>query len=363
MTEQLPSPQPLINLADYERAAHDQMSDSHYGYYAVGAADDISLKDNRNVFAGMRLRPRVLVGVETRDMQTQILGQTQSMPVLIAPTAMAGLASPAVKEIGIVQAARNAGITMILSTLSTTSLETVAAEGASLWFQLYIYKDRSITQRLVERAEAAGYQALVLTVDAIVSGLREQSVRDRFQLPEGLLLENFVEFQRDNTRAEATFFDYVRAQFNSALNWNDLEWLISITKLPVLIKGILRGDDARRALDYGAKGLILSNHGGRQLDTAITGIDALPDVLESVGGSCTILVDGGIRRGTDVLKALALGADAVLLGRPVLWGLAVDGQAGVEQVLSILRNEFDNALALCGCRHIADITRDLVVRT
>jgi 4-hydroxymandelate oxidase len=257
--------------------------------------------------------------------------------MLIAPTAMAQLAHPA-GEVAIAHTAKNAGIIQCLSTLSNASLEEVAAVGAANWFQVYVYKDRHITQRLVERATAAGYQALVLTVDLPVPGVRENILRTGLELPPGLTLKNFEAFH--DTQAAAVL-PYVNAQFDPSLTWADLTWLRSITPLPVWVKGILRGDDAKRAVDYGVAGIIVSNHGGRQLDTAVTGIDALPEVVAAVGTHIDVLVDGGIRRGTDIVKALALGARAILVGRPVLWGLAVAGQAGVEHVLAILQRELD----------------------
>ena len=348
----------FINTFDYEQAAQTKIPEAFFGYYAGGAADEITLRENRTVFNRLKLRPRVLTNVSHRALETTILGHTTSMPMLIAPTAMAQLAHPA-GEVAIAHAAKNAGIIQCLSTLSNASLEEVAAVGATNWFQVYVYKDRQITQRLVERATAAGYQALVLTVDAPVPGVRENILRTGLQLPPGLTLKNFEAF---HTTQAAAILPYVNAQFDPALTWDDLTWLISLTPLPVWVKGILRGDDAKRALDCGVAGIIVSNHGGRQLDTAVTSIDALPEVVAAVGTHMDVLADGGIRRGTDIVKALALGARAILVGRPILWGLAVAGQAGVERVLAILQGEFDTALALCGCASVADIGPDLLVR-
>jgi 4-hydroxymandelate oxidase len=348
----------LINIFDYEQASQSKIPADSFGYYAGGAGDGITLRENRTAFNRLKLCPQILVDVSRRDLGTTLLGQATAMPVVIAPTAMAKLAHPD-GEVAIARAAKNAGITQCLSTLSTASLEEVATVAATNWFQLYVYKDRSITQRLVERATVAGYKAIVVTVDVAEPGVRENILRTGLQLPPGLTLKNFDEFH--DTEA-AAILPYVQSQFDPSLTWDDLKWLISSTPLPVLVKGILRGDDAKRALDCGAAAIIVSNHGGRQLDTAVTGIDALPEVVAAVGTHAEILVDGGIRRGTDIIKALALGARAILVGRPVLWGLAAAGQDGVEQILAILQREFDTALALCGCASVADIGSDLIVR-
>ncbi len=348
----------FINTFDYEQAAQAKIPEAFFGYYAGGAADEITLRENRTAFNRIKLRPRVLTNVNHRTLATTILGHATAMPMIIAPTAMAQLAHPE-GEVAIAQAAKNAGIIQCLSTLSNASLEEVAAVGAANWFQVYVYKDRHITQCLVERATAAGYQAIVLTVDLPVPGVRENILRTGLQLPPGLTLKNFEAFH--NTQA-ATILPYVNAQFDPSLTWDDLTWLRSITPLPVWVKGILRGDDAKRAVDYGVAGIIVSNHGGRQLDTAVTGIDALPEIVAAVGTHIEVLVDGGIRRGTDIVKALALGARAILVGRPLLWGLAVAGQEGVERVLAILQRELDTTLALCGCPSVADIGPDLIIR-
>ncbi len=346
----------LINISDYEREARARIPESFFGYYAGGACDEITLRDNVTAYSRIKLRPRVLVDVSNRLFDTTIMGCPTAAPIIIAPTAMAKLAHPD-GEVAIAWAAKNTGIIQCLSTLSTCSIEEVAAVETAKWFQLYVYKDRQITEGLVERAAAAGFRALVLTVDLPVLGVRENIMRTGLQLPPGVTMKNFEGLH--NTEA-AAIQSYINEQIDPSLSWDDMKWLISITKLPVWVKGILRGDDARRALDCGVAGVIVSNHGGRQLDTAITGIEALPEVVAAVGSHVEVLVDGGVRRGTDVLKALALGARAVLVGRPVLWGLAVAGQEGVEQVLDILKREIDNAMALCGCPSLADIGPDLI---
>jgi len=242
--------------------------------------------------------------------------------------------------------------------LSNTPMEEVFQEAASpKWFQLYIYKDREITKALVQRAEAAGTEAIVLTVDAPGLGTRERDMRNRFTLPPGLAVANLAPLGKGNMpEVEGSgLAEYVRRNFKSDLGFDDLDWLCSCTKLPVVVKGVCRADDAKRSVEHGAKALVVSNHGGRQLDTAPATCEVLPYVAEAVGDQCEVYVDGGIRRGSDVLKAIALGARAVLVGRPVLWGLTVNGEQGALHVLEILRRELDEAMLLCGCSTIADI--------
>jgi 4-hydroxymandelate oxidase len=255
---------------------------------------------------------------------------------------------------------------MVLSTLATSSIEEVrAAAPGPLWFQLYIYRDRDASRALVERAERAGCSALVLTVDSPLLGRRERDARNKFHVSADFTVPNLTGDPRAALAAAAAhggdgsaLARFVESHWDSSISWRDVEWLRSITKLPVFVKGIVRGDDAKLALDHGASGVIVSNHGGRQLDTAIASARALPDVADAMAGRGALLVDGGIRRGTDIIKALALGASAVLLGRPVLWGLALAGDEGVRHVLQLLRDEFDLALALTGCRSCSELSRD-----
>jgi 4-hydroxymandelate oxidase len=246
----------------------------------------------------------------------------------------------------------------ILSSLSNTAMEAVFAEaGSPRWFQLYAYKDRAITLDLVKRAEAAGAEAIVLTVDAPGLGTRERDARNSFRLPDGLAVENLAPLgkgQMPEVRGSG-LAAYVRDNFKSDLGFDDLDWLCGSTRLPVVVKGICRGDDARRVAEHGGKAIVVSNHGGRQLDTAPATCEVLPHVVEAVGDSCEVYVDGGIRRGSDVLKAIALGARAVLVGRPILWGLCVEGEQGALDVLQILRRELDEAMLLCGCTKLSDI--------
>jgi 4-hydroxymandelate oxidase len=285
-----------------------------------------------------------------------------AFPILLAPTADQKLSHPE-GELATARGAGEANATMVLSTMSTVSLEDVAAAATQpLWFQLYVQPDRELTRRLVGRAEAAGYQALVLTVDAPVLGPRYRELRANFNLPPGMERAN-LRGQTTATGAQrATEQSIFSATLDPSLTWKDIDWLRSITKLPVLLKGIQNPIDAERAVSSGVAGIIVSNHGARNLDTAPATIDELPEVMAKVGNKLPVLIDGGIRRGTDVLKAIALGATAVLIGRPYVYGLAVDGARGVTRVVNILRREFEIAMALCGRTSIAEIDASVIWR-
>jgi 4-hydroxymandelate oxidase len=352
-----------INLRDFERIAAERLPQLAWDYYRSGACDEITLARNEQAFCEIALRYRVLVDVSRRDPSVTLLGRKLELPVLIAPTAFHKLAHPD-GELASARAAGEAGTTFVLSTLSNTPVEqVVAACAGDVWFQLYVYRDRGATAALVERVRAAGCKALVLTADAPLLGRRERDERNAFALPPGLAIEN-AHGERERglpaRAAESGLARYFAELLDPALTWNDVDWLCGIAGMPLLIKGIVRADDALRAIEHGAAGVIVSNHGGRQLDTALATIEALPAVAGAISGRLPILLDGGIRRGTDVIKALALGASAVLLGRPVLWGLAAGGQQGVARVLGLLRAELDLAMALCGAPTRADITRDLI---
>ena len=343
--------EPLLNIADYARAARCKLSKEVCDYFDGGALDEITLAENTAGWERLKLYYRVLAGVGTRDMTTTVLGQPISMPIVVAPTAFHRLACDE-GELATARAAKATGTSFILSSLSNTAMEAVFAEAASpRWFQLYIYKDREITLELVKRAEAAGAEAIVLTVDAPGLGTRERDARNSFRLPDGLAVENLAPLGKGNFPEVkgSGLAAYVRANFKEDLGFDDLDWLCGSTRLPVVVKGVCRGDDARRAAEHGAKAVVVSNHGGRQLDTAPATCEVLPHVVDAAGDLCEIYVDGGIRRGSDVLKAVALGARAVLIGRPVLWGLCVAGEQGAVQVLEILRRELDEAMLLCGC--------------
>jgi 4-hydroxymandelate oxidase len=358
-----------INLFEYEELAKQNLSRMAYDYYSSGAWDEVTLRDNRAAFERIKLRPRMLVDVSKRDLSTSVLGQTLQFPLLVAPMAFQCLAHPE-GEVATAKAATSASVGMILSTMSTKSLEEVALAPhdsnftSTQWFQLYIHKDRGLTRALVERAYSAGYKALCLTVDAPVLGSREKDKHNEFVLPPGLQLANLATMSHlkiTQEKGESGLFAYFAQQLDAALTWDDLQWLQSLSPLPLVVKGILRGDDAVRALQCGAKGIVVSNHGGRQLDGAIASVNALPEIVAAVDGRAEVFVDGGIRRGVDILKALALGAKAVLIGRPILWGLAVDGQAGVSRVMEILCSELDLAMALSGCAKLEDIDASLVI--
>jgi len=351
-----------INLLELKAAAEAKLDRNAFDYYASGAHDEITLGRNRAAFDELVMRYRVLVDVSGRDPKTEVLGTPLSMPVMIAPTAFQRMAHPE-GELATARAAATAGIAMINSTLSNTPIEEVVAAGsAPVWFQLYVYEDRAETEALVKRAEAAGAQALVLTVDAPLLGTRERDRRNHFTLPPGLRVANMTAAGKGDLPqvADSGLAAYFAQMLDPSLTFEDLAWLKSVTKLPLWVKGVVRADDAVRCVEHGADGVVVSNHGGRQLDTSIATIEALPAIAEAVDGRVPLLLDGGVRRGTDVLKALALGAQAVLIGRPVLWALAVAGQRGVEHALAILREEIDLAMALAGCADVHAVTRDLL---
>lgn len=299
----------------------------------------------------MRLRPRVLVDVSHCDTSTSVLGIPVGIPILVAPSAFHGMAHPD-GECATARGAGAAGTLMIAATDSSRSLEEIAqTASAPLWFQLYLYPTREIAGGLVRRAEEAGYRAIVLTVDMPTLGNRERDRRNNMTIPPPPLARaNFV---GSETEGHAW----------RSVTWDDVAWLRSVTSLPIILKGVLAVEDALLALEYGVSAIVASNHGGRQLDGCVTGIEVLPEIVEAVAGRCEIYVDGGIRRGTDVLKALALGARAVLVARPILWGLAVDGAQGVQSVLEILREELERAMALTGCPTLASVNRSLLKLT
>ncbi|GIW71923.1 MAG: alpha-hydroxy-acid oxidizing enzyme [Planctomycetota bacterium] len=364
-----------LNLFEYEELARARLPRMAWEYYAGGAHDELTLRANRRAWERLRLFYRVLVDVSRRSLATQVLGRAVSMPVLVAPTAFHRLACPE-GELASARAAAAAGTVFVLSTLSNTPMEEVIAafrtvrEGAgqhpgcgAVWFQLYVYRDRAVTEALVRRAEAAGAEALVVTVDSPLLGVRERDVRNRFCLPEGLSVANLGPAGMDRLVPRAhgsALAAYIAALYEQALSWRDLEWLAGLSRLPVVLKGLVRADDAVRAVEHGARAVVVSNHGGRQLDTAPATAEALPAIARAVGDRAEIYVDGGVRRGTDVLKALALGARAVLIGRPVLWGLAVGAEAGARRVLELLRQELDLGLALVGCPDVRELGAELL---
>jgi 4-hydroxymandelate oxidase len=353
-----PIPPSLIESleAEAERILPPQV----YDYFAGGAGEELTLRDNRDAFARVKLRPRFLRDVSTRSLETTAIGHRLSMPLAVAPMAYQRLAHPDA-ETGMARAAGAAGTAMTLSTMATASVEEVgAAVTGPLWLQLYVWKDRSATRALVQRALAAGASALVVTVDAPILGTRRRDELHGPGLLDGLTLGNLVGLDVPDVPKVASGSE-LSAHFwllgDASLTWADLDWLRSIAGVPVVIKGILTAEDARLAVEHGADAIVVSNHGGRQLDGVVATLDALPEVVDAVAGRVEVWCDGGVRSGVDVLKALAIGARIVLVGRPLLWGLAAGGQAGVSRVLEALRTELEHGLALCGCRSPAELTR------
>jgi 4-hydroxymandelate oxidase len=342
-----------LNVWDYERLAAERLEAGAHGYYAGGAGDELTLRDNVEAYTRWQLRPRVLVDVETCTTATAVLGQEVSMPLLVAPVAFQRVAHPD-GEVGMARAAKAAGTVMCMSTMATSTPAEVAATDALRWFQLYVFRDEGVTRELVARVVDAGFTALVLTVDTPVLGRRERDFRTGFVIPPAFPVASLG--QGGLTPAQ-TF-----ALVSASVSWRDIEQLASLSGLPVVVKGVLTEEDAALACEHGASGIVVSNHGGRQLDGVSATIDALEEVVAAVDGRLEVLVDGGIRRGTDVVKALALGARAVLAGRAPLWGLAVDGEAGARHVLELLQAEILGALQLVGCTSPADVTRDRVAR-
>lgn len=351
-----------LNLADCEAAARSALPRMVYDYYAGAAEDEVTLALNRAAYQRLALRPRVLVDVSRVDASVELLGERLAFPVLLAPTAFQRLAHPE-GERASARAAGAAGTIFVASTLSTTTIEaTTAAATGPVWFQLYVFRDRGLSAELVRRAEAAGCRALCLTVTMPVLGRRERDARSGFRLPAELEMANFtgLDQSRFPDAVGSGLEAFVARQFDPSLTWDAVEWLRGTTSLPVLLKGIQTAEDAAQAARSGAAGIIVSNHGGRQLDGARPTLMALPEIVDAVRGELPVLVDGGVRRGTDVLKALALGARAVLIGRPYLWGLAVAGEAGVAHVLALLREELERAMALAGRPTLADVDRSAV---
>jgi 4-hydroxymandelate oxidase len=343
---------PLVSLADYERAAERALDAGAWAYYAGGAGDEITLRENVAAWARLAIRPRVLVGVGERDPSVTLLGIRRAHPLLIAPTAHQRLAHPD-GELATARAAAATETIMCLSTLATTTPEDLAraVPDTPRWFQLYVLKDRGITRELVAAAVANGYEALMLTADLPVVGVRERELRTEIRSAPANLGES-----DDGAGSPWDFATLV----DPTLNWADVERLVADAGLPVVVKGILTPEDARQAARSGAAGVVVSNHGGRQLDTVLSGAAALPAIVDELEGALDVIVDGGIRRGTDVLKALSLGADAVMVGRPILYGLTLEGESGVRRVLEILLGELDTALGLAGCPRASELDRSFL---
>jgi len=352
-----------VSLFDFEPLAKAKMSHAAWEYVNGAAADEITVRWNREAYDRLRLRPQVLVDVSNLDTRVTLFGQEMPFPILIAPTASQRATHPD-GELATVRAAGRCGTTMVLSTLSNTSVEDVlGAATRQVWFQLYVQPDRGFTRELVRRAVAAGCKALCLTVDTPVVGARNREQRAKMALPPDIGYPNLRDLKTAGNmavhmaRQESSIFSLL---LSADLTWKDVGWLQSFAGVPVLLKGILNPADADRALKEGVAAIIVSNHGGRNLDTVPATIDALPGIVEKVAGRVPVLVDGGIRRGTDVLKALALGATAIQIGRPYVYGLGAAGEEGVARVLTILQQEFQMAMALTGRQRIRDIDRTVL---
>lgn len=376
-----------MTVADFAKAARALIDPVAYDYYMSGSDGETLKSRNRAAWDAIEIRHRVLMDVGAVNMSTELLGLKLPFPAMIAPMAYQKLAHGE-GEIATARAAAATGAPLIASTMSNVTLEDIAAATtAPKWFQLYCHRDKNITKDLIKRAEKAGYAAIVVTVDAPVLGRRLADERNAFELPQGITRANLTRYENDEERrtskvnesrprpdalelrplkfstAEVSHLSQLFTnRQDAALTWKDIDWFKSLTSLPILLKGVVRGDDAKRAVDAGCAGVIVSNHGGRQLDASIASAKALPEVVRAVDNSIPVLVDGGIEWGADILRALALGAKAVLIGRPVLWGLAVGGEEGVRRVLELYGEDFARAMQLAGCPAIADITPDLLAR-
>ncbi|HET7573903.1 MAG TPA: alpha-hydroxy acid oxidase [Solirubrobacterales bacterium] len=349
-----------VNVADAQREGEASLEQGPRDYFAGGAGDEVTLRENGEAWGRWRLRPRVLEDVREVSTRAELLGKPVEMPILVAPVAYQRMAHPE-GEAGMSAGAAAAGTVMCLSTLSTTRPAEVAAAAPQgrRWFQLYPFRDEGVTRALMEEAVAAGFEAVVVTADAPPGGNRERDRRNGFKLPAQLGTPSLTAATggERGMSIEETF-----ALMNHSLTWPDVADLADECAVPVLVKGVLASEDAELAIEHGAAGVVVSNHGGRQLDRSLPTADALPEVVEAVEGRAPVLVDGGVRRGIDVATAIALGASAVMVGRPALWGLAAAGRQGVEQVLGMLRQELELTLALCGCRRPAELGRGHVRR-
>lgn len=342
----------ILRLDEFEELAKAKLDPAAYAYYAGGAADEITLERNVAAFARRELLPRVLVDVSKLDPTTTMLGSEVAMPIGIAPNAAHGLADPE-GECATARAAAAAGVIMCVSTFSSRPMEEVAAASdGPKWFQLYLHKDRGVAKEMISRAADAAYEAIVLTVDLPVGGYRERELSTPFRTSQQQAFPNLPV-----DTSGMSILELLDGLINSSVTWDDLEWVRSVAGLPLLIKGVLAADDARRCVEHGADAVVVSNHGGRQLDRTPATIDVLEEIVTAVDGGCEVYLDGGIRRGTDVVTSLGLGARAVFLGRPYLFALAAGGEAGVTLCLDLLKAEILNAMALLGAPTVADITR------
>nr|XP_039264973.1 hydroxyacid oxidase 1-like [Styela clava] len=361
-----------ICVKDFEILAAKRLDKNALDYYKSGATDEQTLKENCTAFKSWRFQPQVLRDVSNVNMESSVLGSKIPFPICIAPTAMNKMASHD-GEIDSAKAANSLGTGFVLSSWATSSIEEITTNVPDVirWFQLYVYKDKTVTENLVRRAERNGYQALIVTVDTPLLGKRYQDARNKFALPSNLTLKNF---EKETTKEdgfskgvksarESGLAEYVASLIDPSLSWKDIDWLKTITDLPIIVKGILTAEMALEAVNHNVAGILVSNHGARQLDGVLPTINALPQVVKAVDGRCEVYLDGGIRNGGDVAKAIALGAKAVFVGRPILWGLACDGKRGAQKVLEILRDEFEGTMKLLGVTSTAELqsVHDLVI--
>ena len=373
-----------INIDDMRKLARKRLPKTIFEFIDGGSQDEITLRANRADFERYAYRTRTLTDITTRDISTSILGKKSSAPLVLAPTGLAGLLSRR-GELSASRAAARAGVPYCLSTMATTTIEDIAkASDVTRWFQLYVLRDRGLTKAFIDRAKATGCTALVLTVDTKMQGPRERDMRNGFTVPPKFTLGTMLDFALhfrwlmdvglgpkiafrnfEGTAAQATdavtITQFIANQYDLSVNYKDLEWFKTTWGGPLAVKGILTGEDARRACDHGADAIIVSNHGGRQLDGAISAISALPDVVAAVGERAEVILDGGVRRGSDVIKALCLGAHSCMIGRAWLYGLAAGGEAGVARSLDILIKEIDLAMALLGRTSLSELNRDILV--
>ena len=350
-----------INLFEYERLAKSLMPETEWDFVEGGATDEITINRTRQAFDSIMLRPRMLVDVDQRDMSTNVLGQRIDFPVMLSPAGHHIRAHPDA-EIATVKAANAMNVGMILSSGSSVVMEDVArAATRRIWFQQYFYRDRAVTELMAHRAEDLGFSALCITLDASVRSKRERNLRNDYAIPPSPNYEGILNGENFNPSSDDAPLN-VSGMVSPKVTWDEFEWLASKTDLPLIAKGVMTAEDAKLAVDHGVSAIIVSNHGGRSLDPTFATIEVLPEVAETVNGQAEIYLDGGIRRGTDIVKAIALGANAVLIGRPIFWGLAVNGAEGLRHLLELLREEFDSSMGLCGNPDISSIDRSLVGR-
>ncbi|KAI5665369.1 hypothetical protein M9H77_15222 [Catharanthus roseus] len=348
-----------VNVNEFEELAKEALPKMNYDYFSGGAEDEYTLKENVEAFKRISIQPRILVDVSKINMSTTILGYKTSSPIMIAPTGLHKLAHPA-GEIATARAAAASDTIMALSFASSCTLEEVASScNAVRFFQLYVYKRRDVSELIVQRAERNGFKAIIVTVDAPRFGRREADIKNKMIIPPMANLKGVISHEVVSDKG-SELQAYVSATKDASLSWKDIAWLKSITNLPVLIKGVLTSEDALKAVEVGVSGIVVSNHGARQLDYSPATITVLEEVVSAVQGKIPVLVDGGVRRGTDVFKALARGAQAVMIGRPVVYGLSAKGENGVKTVINMLKDELELTMALAGCCTVKDITRQHV---